>query len=354
MRLRHREEIGGVEVKHNHHQVVFSAKNIQQRFISSRSLTPGKDIHMMDTQCMRGLDDIFGDNCQRMTTKKKAVLLDQFGVLHDGKDAYPGAIEAVDRLSKEYGLRLLIVSNSSRRSGGALDNLKKKGFHVESIEGVITSGEVTFQKLVERDGSFWEDRKACVHLTWGERGAISLKDMDIDVVGRDVDRADCILAHGTEALGMQVDGTGPEVCSIDDMKEILDVCVTRPDVPMIVANPDLVTVHGDELRVMPGTLAKHYEEKGGSVHRMGKPARVIYEEALRMLQLDPDEVIAIGDSLEHDIRGAESMGIDSVFIGGGIHKDLAVKGSRIDPKGLAELCDEYKCCPTFAIPHFVT
>jgi HAD superfamily hydrolase (TIGR01459 family) len=315
-----------------------------------QSYTKDSMMHGRDVQCMRGLDDIFAGG----KIRKKAVLLDQFGVLHDGKDAYPGAIEAVDRLSREYGLRLLIVSNSSRRSEGALDNLKKKGFHIESIEGVITSGEVTFQKLVEREDSFWKDRKDCVHLTWGERGAISLKGMDITVVGRDVDRADCILAHGTEALGMHVDGTEAEMCSVDEMKGILDVCATRADVPMIVANPDLVTVHGDELRVMPGTLAKHYEAQGGSVLRMGKPARVIYEEALRMLQLEPHQVIAIGDSLEHDIKGAQSMGIDSVFIGGGIHKDSAMRDSLIDLEGLENLCDEYGCSPTYAIPYFVT
>lgn len=317
--------------------------------MARQNAASGKDTPHV--QYMQGLEDIFGRGCG--VEKKKAVLLDQFGVLHDGKDAYPGAIEAVDRLSRDYGLRLLIVSNSSRRSAGALDSLEKKGFHVECIEGVITSGEVTFQKLAARDDEFWRRRRQCVHLTWGERGAISLEDLDIHVVGRDVERADCILAHGTEALGMRVDGTGAEECSVDEIKGILDVCACKAGMPMIVANPDLVTVHGSELRVMPGTLAKHYESQGGEVHRMGKPARVIYEQALRMLQLDPDDVIAIGDSLEHDIKGAQLMGIDSIFIGGGIHRDAAMNDSSIDPEGLEALCLEYGCSPTYAIPSFV-
>lgn len=304
--------------------------------------------------CLQGLECIFGTHPGQGEGKtKRAVLLDQFGVLHDGKDAYPGAIEAVDWLSQVHGLRLLIVSNSSRRSEGALENLKKKGFHIDSIEGVITSGEVTFQKLHEREDSFWRDRKDCVHLTWGERGAISLEGTDMNVVGKEVDTADCILAHGTEALGMRADGTGAELCSIDEMEQILTECSEREGVPMIVANPDLVTVHGDELRVMPGTLAAHYESRGGEVYRMGKPAKVIYEEALRMLQLTPDEVIAIGDSLEHDINGAQSMGIDTIFIGGGIHKNEVMEGSSIDPTGLEMLCNKYESSPTYVIPYFV-
>jgi FMN phosphatase YigB (HAD superfamily) len=33
------------------------------------------------------------------------------------------------------------------------------------------------------------------------------------------------------------------------------------------------------------------------VHLMGKPALVIYEEALQLLGMRPEEVVAIGDSL---------------------------------------------------------
>ena len=37
---------------------------------------------------------------------------------------------------------------------------------------------------------------------------------------------------------------------------------------------------------------------------LGKPAPIIYESAMQLLGLtDPREVVAIGDSLEHDIAG---------------------------------------------------
>lgn len=42
-------------------------------------------------------------------------LLDQFGVLHDGKVAYPQAVEACRALA-EAGRRLVVISNSSRRA----------------------------------------------------------------------------------------------------------------------------------------------------------------------------------------------------------------------------------------------
>ena len=308
----------------------------------------------MNYKVCQGLKDIFSGAAEHGLGGKKAVLLDQFGVLHDGKTAYPGAIEALAFLHKICGLRILVLSNSSRRSAGALDSLKRKGFDTDLIEGVITSGEVTFQKLTGKGSDFWEARKKCVHFTWSDRGAIPLDGLDIEVVGRDVSRADSILAHGTEAIGTRIDGTAAESCTLDDMKRILDFATGRnEEIPMIVANPDLVTVNGSDLIVMPGTLAKYYESKGGRVERMGKPSSVIYEEALQMLSLGTDDVIAIGDSLEHDIFGAKSMGIDSIFIAGGIHKDQALDvDNEINRKGSEDLFIEYGCVPNYILAYF--
>ena len=42
---------------------------------------------------------------------------------------------------------------------------------------------------------------------------------------------------------------------------------------------------------------------------MGKPDAVIYTSAMEMVGLANDAVIAIGDSLEHDIAGAGVQGL---------------------------------------------
>jgi HAD superfamily hydrolase (TIGR01459 family) len=295
------------------------------------------------------LRDVFGPNAAPHRSYR-AVLLDQFGVLHDGQNAYHGAAEAVEYLHKECGLRILIVSNSSRRSSGALNNLAKKGINVEFIEDVITSGEVTWSCLSSepREGRF-EGLQKCVHFTWGARGAISLEGLDVSPVGEDGSLADFILAHGTEAIGCP--SGEPSPCSLTDMKAIMDDVVGR-GIPMLVANPDIVTVDGEELRVMPGTLARYYEQLGGVAHRMGKPDRIIYEEAMRMLDLRPQELVAIGDSMEHDIAGAAAMGIDSVFIAGGIHKDIAMKDGVIDEEGIEHLCRDHGVSPTYVLSMF--
>ena len=242
---------------------------------------------------------------------------------------------------------------------GALKKLKDLGFDDSMFEGVITSGEVTYNKLRHRpEEGPWKKLKTCIHFTWAARGAISLEGMGIDVV-ENVEEADCVIAHGTEAIGRRVDGQDARLCGVDEMKQVLEACKGR-GIPMIVANPDLVTVHGSELRVMPGTLGKWYEESGEQVYRMGKPERVIYEEALRALSLDASEVVAVGDSMEHDIQGAHAVGIDSIFIAAGIHKEACVVHSpssnmsdSVDVPGVHALCEEFGgLSPKVVMPYF--
>ncbi len=66
----------------------------------------------------------------------------------------------------------------------------------------------------------------------------------------------------------------------------------------------LVCIDTQSSEQSKAVLLQWYEELGGEVVRLGKPAAVLYEEALRMLGLRKSEVLAIGDSLQHDIAGA--------------------------------------------------
>jgi len=242
------------------------------------------------------------------------------------------------------------------------------GFPREAFSGVITSGEVTHQTLSSRPTPFWRARQRCIHFTWAARGAISLQGLGITVT-TNPDEADFILAHGTEAIGTHVSGQGANPRPLEDLKALLLECATRrsPPPPLIIANPDIVTVHGSELVTMPGTLGKWYATAGGEVHLMGKPAVVIYEEALRLLDLAPEEVIAIGDSLEHDVAGATGAGIRSVFIAGGIHaKELRVcedpltlqtqarndTSREVDDAALLRLCRSFGTTPDYVLPYF--
>ena len=66
-----------------------------------------------------------------------------------------------------------------------------------------------------------------------------------------VDDAEFILAHGTEALGSPSGDPFPK--SLEELEQVLMLGLER-QLPMVVANPDYVTVEARDLRVMPGMI----------------------------------------------------------------------------------------------------
>ncbi|XP_072990486.1 uncharacterized protein [Typha latifolia] len=281
----------------------------------------------------------------------KAWFLDQFGVLHDGKKPYPGAISALEKLAV-HGAKLVIISNSSRRAFTTIEKLKNLGFDSSIFLAAITSGELTHQYLRRRDDPWFAALgRKCIHMTWSDRGAISLEGLGLQIVSG-VDDADFILAHGTEALGLPSGDAIP--MNLEELEQILELCVKRK-IPMVVANPDYVTVEARDLRVMPGTLAAKYENLGGEVKWMGKPDKVIYTSAMALAGVDACDCITVGDSLHHDIKGANRTGIASAFVTGGIHANelgLGSFGETAISEDVSSLSSKYDADPSYVLPSF--
>jgi HAD superfamily hydrolase (TIGR01459 family) len=109
--------------------------------------------------------------------------------------------------------------------------------------------------------------------------------------------------------------------------------------PMICANPDIVVERGHHLIYCAGAIADRYAEAGGEVIYAGKPYRPIYDQALAIAQgargapADPQRVLAIGDSVRTDLKGANAVGIDCLFVTAGIHADEL--GERDNPDAAA-------------------
>lgn len=67
------------------------------------------------------------------------------------------------------------------------------------------------------------------------------------------------------------------------------------------------------------------------------------------------DCIAVGDSLHHDILGANVAGLKSVFITGGIHaNELALQnfGQVADLNDVEYLINKHKAKPDFVLPSF--
>ena len=76
-----------------------------------------------------------------------------------------------------------------------------------------------------------------------------------------------------------------------------------------------------------GTIAELYNNIGGEVIILGKPSIEIYSTVLKNFKdVNNSKILAIGDSIYHDIKGANNFGIDSLLITStGIHHSFFSK-----------------------------
>jgi len=345
------------------------------------------DIKNKRYYCSNIMPKVFSDAFD-IVRNYKGLLLDQYGVLHNGHEAYPGAVELVRQLH-EKGVAIVIISNSSRRSSDVRSSLTKYGFKSEWFTDFITSGELTYQCLLNRPTDEWRRLgNRCVHVTWTKR-PISIEGLGLQIV-TDVRNADFILVHGTEGIAQSTTPGDIQAFTLSDLVTWMENAAktkSQSPIPLILANPDIVTVTpAGTLLEMPGYLAQSYAAAGGIVRKMGKPDPGIYAAAIAALGLSANEVIGIGDSLEHDVAGANAAGIDSLFVAGGIHasevivshlnldtthheamtntSDNNVCNSRhsmgnaslpdytLNNQSLDQLCDTFGARPTFVTPYF--
>ncbi len=250
---------------------------------------------------------------QQVADRFDHVLLDQWGVLHHGKDVFVEARDCVATLHAA-GKTIIILSNSGKRSAANVGRITKSGLPADFYDGVLSSGEVAWQGL--------RDRKAMPFTTFGRRCFLQSRDKDHGVIdGIDLERVDLDAADFILLSGLDDDQT-----DIGSWRNRLAGAATRA-VPMLCANPDLTmfTAHG--LLPAPGALAQAYEGLGGSVFYVGKPHRVVYDAALRMLgNPAPERVLMIGDSIDTDVSGGRGAGILTLMITSGVHRE-ALAGS---------------------------
>lgn len=237
-----------------------------------------------------------------------AVLCDVWGVLHNGIAAFPGAPEALARY-RAAGGKVVLLTNAPRPSGPIHDQLAQFGVPRDAYDDLLTSGDVTRVLLGARP------ERRISHI--GPERDLALYDGLAQGLVDDA-QADIVVVTGLD------DDTRE---TPDDYRPRLAALAARR-LPMICANPDIVVHRGEQLVWCAGALARLYaDEFGGDVTLVGKPHGPVYAEALvRIAGLTgrpatEARVLAIGDGLPTDIRGAHAQRFDVLFISGGIHVD---------------------------------
>jgi HAD superfamily hydrolase (TIGR01459 family) len=233
-----------------------------------------------------------------------AILCDVWGVIRDGSDLLPEALDALRRYRAQGGT-VVLVSNSPRRASSLETFLKQMGSGEDVWDGAVSSGEATHALLESRApgpafklGPDWDD--ALYEGTGLEFAKLE----------------DAAFISCTGLFDWENE-------TPDDYTDLLTEAKLRR-LDLICANPDIVVQFGDGLRYCAGALAQKYQEMGGTAIMAGKPHPPIYDlayreiERLRGERLDKTRVLAVGDGPHTDIQGAQSEGVDALFIADGI------------------------------------
>jgi HAD superfamily hydrolase (TIGR01459 family) len=269
-------------------------------------------------------------------------IVDQWGVLHDGHAPYPDAVDCLRRL-RAAGKRVVLLSNSGKRTRVNRARLNEIGFEDRLFDDVVTSGETTWRALADRTDPFFRElgRRCILWSRYGDRSLV--EQLDLELVEQAAD-ADFLLLGGIE-----------DAARLENFLEVLERAADR-DLPMVCANPDIVAVQANgAFGTAPGAVARHYEGLGGRVFYVGKPHRPIYQLCLEALGHPPRaDVVAIGDSVQHDIVGAAGMMLDTALVMAGIHGpgfDL-VGGLEANLAALEQLEAEFGVRPRWILPRF--
>jgi HAD superfamily hydrolase (TIGR01459 family) len=268
------------------------------------------------------------------------LILDLWGVIHDGQAPYPGVPECLERLAMA-GKTVCLLSNAPRRATSVIARLEELGIGRGLYRHIMTSGEATHDAL--------RDRADPWHAALGRRLFHIGPVRDIDVyqgldysVASSPEEADFVVNTGIDDFSE----------TLADYEPVLQACAKRR-LPMICANPDLVVMVGTDMVICAGALALRYEEMGCPVFWHGKPHAPVYDRCLKLMGIaDKRRILAVGDSLRTDVAGANAAGIDVALVTGGIHREElgGAWGTDADPVRLNAAVEASGHRPTIAIP----
>ena len=235
------------------------------------------------------------DHLSEIYNEYDAFLIDLWGVMHNGIKLNISAINVVQKL-EEKGKKIIFLSNAPRPSKKVIEFLKKLKMEEKFLKNVFTSGEVAMNSFKQNKFG-----KKFYHL--GPQRDDSLF-FDIKKNKTTIEECDFILCTGL----------------FDEQEENLkyyeDLLKNFIKKKLVCTNPDLTVHRGKVEEYCAGKIAEIFENMGGEVIYFGKPYKEVYLSCLDMSQ----KTLVIGDNLKTDIKGANNMNLDSIFITNGVHK----------------------------------
>jgi len=250
---------------------------------------------------------LFPRGLSGLADRYDTLLCDVWGVIHNGRAAFPEACDALVKF-RAAGGQVSLITNAPVPNAQVIRLFEPLGVPLDAFDACVSSGDASRAELAARP-----------ELTLWRMGGDEGWEHDrflYEGLGHtfiDDERADLLLCIG---LRDQVNDQ-PE-----DYRPELARAVAR-GIPMLCANPDRQVRVGGRLYWCAGALADIYEDLGGRVIYPGKPYAPIYQlavQTLTRLRAKPERILCIGDSPATDVRGARLQGYDSLYVGTGLRQ----------------------------------
>jgi HAD superfamily hydrolase (TIGR01459 family) len=249
----------------------------------------------------------FIDHARDLVADTDVILSDIWGVIHDGLTGFPSACQAL-RKFREQGGTVILITNAPRPADSVQEQLRGMNIADETYDAIVSSGDLTRNYVASHV------RQSLFQIGPGRDSPVF---NGLDVQFAPLERADYIVCTGL---------FDDETETAEDYRAMLTQALERK-LTLICANPDMIVERGHRMIPCAGAVAELYRELGGDVIFYGKPHRPIYDRALELATLKrgkptpASRILAIGDSVRTDLTGANTMGLNCLFVTRGIHAE---------------------------------
>lgn len=287
------------------------------------------------TQLITALSDI--------SNRYDALFVDLWGCLHNGFSPFPDAIAALERYRNKGG-KVLLLTNAPRPKSSVIKQLAKIGVPEEIWDDIVSSGDAAQAAMLA--GAVGRE----VYHIGPEKDEGFFAEIAEDLKGLGtVERVPLDQAEGIVCTGPFDDLTETP----EDYHQTFLYAKTK-GLKLLCANPDIVVDMGETRIYCAGALAAYYTEMGGESLYFGKPYPPIYDLARRRLAamggtVASDRILAIGDGIRTDIKGAIGEDIDSLFLTAGLAAAETQTDGTPDAEKLNAFFQKEKFDPTYTM-----
>lgn len=279
-----------------------------------------------------------------ISDRYEAAFVDLWGCLHNGIEAHPAAVKAMQDYRAKGGV-VILVTNSPRPWDSVAHQILEFGIPNDAWDAIATSGDsarsAMFQGIVgskvwfmgetSRDDDFFKPSK--------------ILDNPVDINKVSLEEAEGIVCCGPFDTTANVDVNRPQF-----------LYAKEKGLKLLCANPDIIVDRGDVRQWCAGALAALYTEMGGESLYFGKPHPPIYDLAKRRLaalgkSVSDGDIICIGDGIRTDVLGGLQENLDTLFITGGLAALETKTDHQPDAQALSDYLETEKMSATFSIGH---